>query len=62
LPTENEILVNEILHEKDGSIADSLISSNGDEMIKVIGEYFCHFKYFRIYYSNKQQQKPLVPN
>lgn len=43
LPTENEILVNEILHETDGTIAGSLTSSNGDEMeIKVIGDY-CYF-------------------
>lgn len=32
LPTDNEILVNEILHETDGSIAGSLTSGNGDEM------------------------------
>jgi hypothetical protein len=47
LPTENEILVNEILHETDGVIAISLISDNGDEMeIKIIGDYCCHLKYF----------------
>ncbi|KAJ4756584.1 T-complex protein 11 [Rhynchospora pubera] len=32
LPTENEIFVNEILHETDGSIAASLTSNNGDEV------------------------------
>jgi hypothetical protein len=47
LPTENEILVNEILHETDGSVAGSLISNNGDDIeIKVIGDYYCHLEYF----------------
>jgi hypothetical protein len=60
LPTENEILVNEILHETDGSIVGSLISNDGDEMeIKVIGYYCCHLKYIP---HLLQQQKPLVPN
>lgn len=55
LPTENEILVNEILHETDGSIASSLTSNNGDEMeIKVISDYCCYL-YFVVVQASRSR-------